>query len=404
MHITEFFFVATDTCHDVEIEETNKNGKHFVVKAFKTFQRNYCHIKNKGHHKVLSLFHRRIMGKGAVLSPTSAVAPEPLPFNSKLTPIKNAVNEVQPPANKPRSFRDVSKIVQKEAVVTNAFRDKVFDKKTEGLIQREKSNSAQRLGRDVVQQHALLSELRHTAPITFFINRLLYRTEAALESVENRVYALFCTVILMLIVSVVAFLTVLFFTKDEFKHLHEDSNGYDDDGGGGGDDTVHNRNENVFLFATWITWSCFVDPGFHTEIDPFRYKWGRMIAAFISLLGILFFSFVLGFVVELMQSFIARVTEGRSSVIESGHYLILGYSEKCVAVISELAMAMDSDGGGVVVVLADYPSKAEFDILVNTRLHSLGLKSKTNVVFRPGSPLMTTNLLKVLFSYFFFFF
>jgi hypothetical protein len=47
-----------------------------------------------------------------------------------------------------------------------------------------------------------------------------------------------------------------------------------------------------------------------------------------------------------------------------GHYLILGYSEKCVAVIGELATAMESDGGGVVVVLADSPTKKEFDLMV----------------------------------------
>lgn len=44
--------------------------------------------------------------------------------------------------------------------------------------------------------------------------------------------------------------------------------------------------------------------------------------------------------------------------------MILGYSEKCVAVIGELATAMESDDGGVVVVLADSPTKKEFDVMV----------------------------------------
>lgn len=35
-----------------------------------------------------------------------------------------------------------------------------------------------------------------------------------------------------------------------------------------------------------------------------------------------------------------------------------------MAVIGELATAMESDGGGVVVVLADAPSKKEFDMTV----------------------------------------
>ena len=152
---------------------------------------------------------------------------------------------------------------------------------------------------------------------------------------------------------------------------------------------------STWLFAIWLTWCFFIDPGSHTELlDPMQYTWGRGTAALISLLGVIFFSFVLGFVVDLMQSFVARVSEGRSSVIEDGHYLILGYSEKCVAVIGELATAMESDGGGVVVVLADYPTKAEFDVLVSMHLAKLGLEG-TRVVFRPGSPLMTSQLLRV---------
>ena len=46
--------------------------------------------------------------------------------------------------------------------------------------------------------------------------------------------------------------------------------------------------------------------------------------------------------------------------------MILGFSDKCAAVIGELCSAMDSDGGGVIVVLADKPTKAEFDALVSS--------------------------------------
>mmetsp|Transcript_42052 Transcript_42052/g.54164 ORF Transcript_42052/g.54164 Transcript_42052/m.54164 type:complete len:689 (+) Transcript_42052:114-2180(+) len=297
------------------------------------------------------------------------------------------------------TFRQVGELVKNQANVSNVLVDKLFDKRMEELVEKEQNTSSQRSSHNTAQPEALLSELRHTAPVTFFMRRLLYRTESALESVWNRVYALFFTVVLLLIVSVILYIGTLWLSGNEFRNLKGDADGYDDDGGSdesnGYDDDESYGEENVLIFAAWITWSFFVDPGFHTEVDPFRYKWGRMIGALISLLGILFFSFVLGFVVELMQSFIARVTEGKSSVIENDHYLILGYSEKCIAVIGELSLAMDSDGGGVIVVLADYPKKAEFDDLVDRHLNTLGLTNRSNVVFRPGSPLTTSNLLKV---------
>jgi len=280
--------------------------------------------------------------------------------------------------------------------VQNTFTNIATEKKMRKAVLAEQRSSSQRLGRDAVGQAALLSDLRDTAPFSYFMSRVVYRTEMAFESVWNRIYALFVTVFLLLAVSILLLLLVTFLSYDELKHLGEDAVGYVDDDLNGGDGGSTASMVDVFLYASWITWCFFVDPGSHTEkLDPLRYKWGRMIAAIISLFGIIFFSFVLGFVVELMQSFIARVTEGRSSVIEEGHYLILGYSEKCIAVIGELAIAMDSDGGGVCVVLADYPTKADFDMLVTAHLNTLRLTGKTRVVFRPGSPLMTSMLLKV---------
>ena len=270
----------------------------------------------------------------------------------------------------------------------------------------EQRPTSQRVGRCASTPPVpLLSELRNTSPLTYAWRRWLYRAEGRLESAGNRVAALLAAVVALLILGVGLFLGVAWLSGGELASLVRDAAGEagdaDDDaqggvgGDGAGDEAL--SSDSVLLFATWLTWCFFIDPGSHTAmLDPLRYRWGRLVAAVISLTGVIFFSFVLGFVVELMQSFMIRVTEGRSAVVEEGHYLILGYSEKCVAVIGELATAMDSDGGGVVVVLADTPTKAEFDELVAAHLASLGLRGgRTRVVFRPGSPLVTSNLLRV---------
>jgi hypothetical protein len=291
------------------------------------------------------------------------------------------------------------------------------EKKMKDAVLQEQTLRPQRIGRDSAKTVPLLSELRFKNPGKYLIRRAMYRAEMALESVSNRVYALFAMVLLLLALSILFFWAVSVVGGDkESNHLKREARGIggdDDDGdavidesedGDGGDgDHGHagggKSDGHVLLYLTWLTWCFFVDPGAHTELlDPQKYQWSRLSAALISIVGIIFFSFVLGFVVELLDSFMARVTQGRSSVIEEGHYLILGNSEKCVAVIAELATAMESDGGGVVVVLADYPSKMEFDLLVANHLQTVPALTnggKTRVVFRPGSPLITANLLKV---------
>jgi hypothetical protein len=45
--------------------------------------------------------------------------------------------------------------------------------------------------------------------------------------------------------------------------------------------------------------------------------------------------------------------KGKSRVIEEGHHLILGWNDKLLPLIHELAVANESEGGGVIVILAE---------------------------------------------------
>mmetsp|Transcript_50437 Transcript_50437/g.93802 ORF Transcript_50437/g.93802 Transcript_50437/m.93802 type:complete len:1373 (+) Transcript_50437:93-4211(+) len=302
-----------------------------------------------------------------------------------------------------RFRKGVRKVTEARGVVEE-FIDPARERQMREAVMKEQTVSTQRRGRDSVKPLPLLSELRVTNPGTFLLRRAMYRAESALESVSNRVYLLIVMVVVLLMLSLLFFwgTSVLMGGGDEALYLRREAKGYhehDDDNGFGATVGSDEGAEGLLVYMAWLTWCFFVDPGAHTErLDPLKYQWSRASAALISIVGIIFFSFLLGFVVEILQSFLARVTEGRSSVIEEGHYLILGYSEKCIAVIAELAAAMESDGGGVVIVLADYPTKTEFDLLVATHLQTIpGLTNggKTRVVFRPGNPLITSNLLRL---------
>ena len=84
-------------------------------------------------------------------------------------------------------------------------------------------------------------------------------------------------------------------------------------------------------------------------------------------------------------------------MVERGHTLILGWTDKTCGVIKEIALANESVRGGVIVVLAPLDKDIiEADIreqLAPTDLNVNG--SRTKVVVRKGSPLYANDLNKV---------
>jgi hypothetical protein len=77
----------------------------------------------------------------------------------------------------------------------------------------------------------------------------------------------------------------------------------------------------------------------------------RFISIFISLGGVLVTAMLLGLISDAIGEYMDGLRQGRSDVIESGHTLILGRSDKLMEVIRQLSLANESEGGGVVVVL-----------------------------------------------------
>ena len=55
--------------------------------------------------------------------------------------------------------------------------------------------------------------------------------------------------------------------------------------------------------------------------------------------------------------------KGKSKVIEKGHYLVLGWTDKSIQLLYELALSFESSGGGVIVVLAEHEKvEMEFEV------------------------------------------
>ena len=138
----------------------------------------------------------------------------------------------------------------------------------------------------------------------------------------------------------------------------------------------------------WISWTYTADPGTHADEGSLS---GRLVSAFITLGGMLFFALFIGVITDAIGEKVDELKKGRSRVLEEGHTLILGWSDKLMPLVQQLALANDSEGGGVIVVLAER-EKAAMEAAFQEDLSALG---KSTVVCRTGSPFQTTDLTKV---------
>ena len=175
----------------------------------------------------------------------------------------------------------------------------------------------------------------------------------------------------------------------------------------------------------WAAWTFMADPGTHADVGKDAVSasrggghggtaaanttsvvggtaasmlWPQRLVVFITTwLGILMFAVVLGIVVESIREKMANLKEGKSTVAERDHTLLLGWTDKTCGVIKEIALANESEGGGVVVVLAtEDKERIEADIREQLRPTDLNVNgSRTKVVVRKGSPLYANDLNKV---------
>lgn len=84
-----------------------------------------------------------------------------------------------------------------------------------------------------------------------------------------------------------------------------------------------------------------------------------------------------------------------AQVLESGHILILGWSDKLMPIVKQLALAHQTGGGGTVVILADR-DKDEMDSDVQRFMeHEVGEEEALHVICRRGSPILVKDLIKV---------
>ncbi|HEX2048746.1 MAG TPA: hypothetical protein VHF27_13350 [Acidimicrobiales bacterium] len=108
----------------------------------------------------------------------------------------------------------------------------------------------------------------------------------------------------------------------------------------------------------------------------------RLQSLFVVLFGIFVVSSLIGLIASGIERRVDELRKGRSEVLEQGHVLILGWSEKIFPVIAELVLAHKGRGDSVIVVLADH-DKIEMEDAIRARVRHPG---HTRIVVRSGDP------------------
>ncbi|XP_011037374.1 PREDICTED: ion channel CASTOR-like [Populus euphratica] len=141
----------------------------------------------------------------------------------------------------------------------------------------------------------------------------------------------------------------------------------------------------------WLSWTFVADSGNHANTEGIG---PRLVSVSISFGGMLIFAMMLGLVSDAISEKFDSLRKGKSKVVEQNHTLILGWSDKLGSLLNQLAIANESLGGGIVVVMAERDkeememdiAKMEFDF------------KGTFVICRSGSPLILADLKKVSVS------
>jgi voltage-gated potassium channel Kch len=121
----------------------------------------------------------------------------------------------------------------------------------------------------------------------------------------------------------------------------------------------------------------------------FGFSWSLILAMFlVGVIGLATLAALISIIGRDLRDRFHELSKGRSPVIESGHTLILGWSEAVFTIVRELVIANESRRKPVIVILADEP-KDEMDDAIRERVRDL---RNTKIVTRSGSPMNRGDL------------
>ena len=137
--------------------------------------------------------------------------------------------------------------------------------------------------------------------------------------------------------------------------------------------------------AFWQSLLRILDPGTFSGDNGWLL---RLVMLVVTLIGISIAAVLIGLIASGIEQRIDQLRRGRSTVVESGHTLILGWSPRIHTVISELCVANENQRRPVIVVLAAEDKEEMEDELAARIRHT----RSTRIVCRTGDPANLNDL------------
>lgn len=144
--------------------------------------------------------------------------------------------------------------------------------------------------------------------------------------------------------------------------------------------------ENLgFIEGAWQSLMATLDSGTMGGDEGWSFRTVRFIA---TLGGIFVISILIGTISSGIDSKIDDLKKGKSKVLENGHTLILGWSEKIFTIIDEIAEANSNKKNQKIVIMADR-DKAEMEDEIREKVNN---RQNTKIIVRSGNPLEASSV------------
>lgn len=152
----------------------------------------------------------------------------------------------------------------------------------------------------------------------------------------------------------------------------------------------------------WMVFCALADPG---NVADFGFQEGastklasyflRAFGAIVAIVGVIYLSVLMGFLVEAISAMMNRATRGLSPLVEDDHLIVIGFTDKCLEVLEQLALALESDGGGLIVVLAGEDDDSD-DVhrVIRDTIPQKALRG-SKIAVRRGNPQSLADLQRV---------
>jgi hypothetical protein len=138
----------------------------------------------------------------------------------------------------------------------------------------------------------------------------------------------------------------------------------------------------------WLALTRSLDPGTFSGDDGTRF---RLIMLVVTLSGIFLAATIIGLVSSAIDRRVESLRRGRSFVVEEGHSLLIGWTDKVPTIVAELVEANASERGRAIVVLSPADT---VDVTDEVRSSVPDLRT-SRLVVRSGAPTRMHDLRQV---------